>query len=79
MNKEALTVHDIYNKLIGFSEQDLDTIVSFIEFMRHKKRLEDKRLFKLEGILGGYSIDFSELKPFREQTWQHVEQEFGDE
>ena len=43
MNKAAITKHEIYNKLVGFSEQDLDAIASFIDFMRHKKKLEKKR------------------------------------
>jgi len=76
MNKEALARHEICNKLIGFSEQDLYAIASFIDFMRHKNRLESKKVLKLEGILKGYDIDFSELRQFREQTWQHLEQEF---
>ena len=75
MNKKALTKHDIYSKLIGFSEQDLSVIAGFIDSMRQNKQLESKKLLKLEGILKGYDIDFSELKEFREQTWQHVEQE----
>ena len=37
MNKAAITKHEIYNKLIGFSEQDLDAIANFIDFMRHKR------------------------------------------
>ena len=40
MKKAALAKHDIYNKLIGFSEQDLSAIANFIDFMRHKKQLE---------------------------------------
>ncbi|MGA7874485.1 MAG: hypothetical protein WCA08_02400 [Desulfoferrobacter sp.] len=75
MNKKALTKHDIYSKLIGFSEQDLSVIAGFIDSMRQNKQLESKKLLKLEGILKGSDIDFSELKEFREQTWQHVEQE----
>ena len=75
MNKKALTKHDIYRKLTGFSEQDLQTIAGFIDSMRQKKRLNGKKLLKLEGTLEGCEIDFSELKQFREQTWQHVEQE----
>ncbi len=42
MNKAAITKHDIYNKLIGFTEQDLSAIANFIDFMRHKKQLEKK-------------------------------------
>jgi len=70
MNKAAITKNEIYNKLTGFSEQDLDAIANFIDFMRHKK--------KLEGILKGYDIDFSDLKKFKQQTWKHVDQEFGN-
>lgn len=78
MNKEALTRHEIYTKLVGFSEQDLHAIASFIDFMRHKNRFEGKKLLKLEGILEGYDIDFSELKQFRKQEWQHLEQELDN-
>ena len=75
MNKAAITKHEIYNKLVGFSEQDLDAIASFIDFMRHKKKLEGKKIIKLEGILKGYDIDLSALKEFKQQSWEHVDQE----
>jgi hypothetical protein len=75
MNKAAQTKHEIYNKLTGFTEQDLGAIADYIDFMRHKKRLEEKKLIKLEGVLRGYNIDFSDLKKFKEQTWQHVNEE----
>lgn len=73
MNKAAITKHEIYNKLVGFSEQDLSAIANFIDFMRHEKKLEEKKVIKLEGILKGYEIDFADLKKFKQQTWQHVE------
>jgi hypothetical protein len=78
MNKAAITKHDIYNKLIGFTEQDLNAIANFIDFMRHKKQLEEKKVLKLQGILKDYDIDFSDLKKFKKQSWEHVEQEFSD-
>jgi len=78
MSKAAITKNKIYNKLIGFSEQDLDAIANFIDFMRHKKKLEAKKIIKLEGILKGYDINFSDLKKFKQQTWKHVDQEFGN-
>ena len=65
MNKAAITKHDIYNKLIGFTEQDLNAIANFIDFMRHKKQLEEKKVLKLQGILKDYDIDFSDLKKFK--------------
>jgi hypothetical protein len=46
--------------------------------MRHKKKLETKKVFKLEGILKDHDIDFSDLKEFKQQTWKHVDQEFGN-
>ena len=73
MNKEAITKHDIYHKLSGFSEQDLYAIVNFIDFMRQQKKLEEKKVIKLEGILKGYDIDISDLKKFKEETWKHVD------
>ncbi|MFA5903160.1 MAG: hypothetical protein WC836_04450 [Desulfobacula sp.] len=78
MNRTAITKHEIYNKLIDFSEQDLSDIVNFIDFMRHKRKLEPKKVIKLEGILKGHDIDFSVLKEFRTQTWQHVDQELDN-
>ena len=76
MNKTAITKHEIYNKLFGFSERDLGAIVDFIDFMRHKKKLEDKKVVKLEGLLKEYDIDFAALKEFKQHTWENVEQEF---
>lgn len=75
MNKEAIAKHDIYHKLSGFSEQDLYAIVNFIDFMRQKKNLGEKKLIKLEGILKGYDIDFSDLEKFKKETWKHVDEE----
>jgi hypothetical protein len=79
MNKAALTKHEIYNKLAGFSEKDLASIANFVDFMRHQKKLKNKKVLKLRGILKGHDIDFSDLKQFKKQTWQHLEQEFADE
>jgi hypothetical protein len=78
MNKEAITKHEIYNKLSGFSEQDLHAIADFIDFMRQQKNLEEKKVIKLEGILKDYDIDLEDLKKFKQQSWQHVEKEFSD-
>lgn len=75
MNKAAITKHEIYNKLVRFSEQDLSDIANFLDFMRHKKQLGAKKVVKLEGILKGHDIDLSALKAFKKQTWQHVDQE----
>jgi len=41
--------------------------------------LEEKKVLKLQGILKGYDIDFSDLKKFKKQSWEHLEQEFNDE
>ena len=76
MNKEAITKHDIYHKLSGFSEQDLYAIVNFIDFMRQKKNLEEKKVIKLEGILKGHNIDLSDLETFKKETWKHVDEEY---
>ncbi len=78
MNKEAITKHKIYNKLIGFSEQDLHDIANFIDFMRHKNKLEQKKVIKLQGLLKGHNIDLADLNKFKNQTWNHVDQEFSN-
>ncbi len=78
MNKAAITKHEIYNNLAGFTDKDLDAIANFVDFMRHQKNLKSKKLLRLQGILEGRRIDFVDLKQFKDQTWQHVEQEFGD-
>jgi len=76
MNKAAITKHEIFNKLVGFTEQDLIDIENFIDFMRHKKKLKEKKIVKLEGILKDRDIDFSVLKELKKNTWEHVGQEF---
>ena len=43
MNKAAITKHEIYNKLAGFSEQDLNAIANFIDSMRQKKTSGQKK------------------------------------
>lgn len=45
-----------------FTEQELGAIADFIDFIMHKKPLEDKKVIKLEGILKGYDIDISDQK-----------------
>jgi hypothetical protein len=75
MNKAALQKHEIYNKLTEFSEQELAAIVDYIDFMRHKKHLEEKKIIKLEGVLKGYDIDFTDLKKLKQERWSHVDEE----
>jgi len=75
MNKTALKKHEIYNKLTQLTEQELGSIVDYIDFIRHKKQLAEKKIIKLEGILKGYDINFSDLKKFKKETWKHVEEE----
>ncbi len=75
MDKAALKKHEIYNNLTEFSEHELGAISDFIGFMKHKKHLEEKKVIKLEGILKGYDIDFSDLKKFKQETWDHVDEE----
>jgi hypothetical protein len=76
MNKVAIAKHEIYNNLPDFSEQELSYLTNFIDFMRHQKRIEQKKIIRLEGSLKGYDIDLAVLKEFKKQTWQHVDQEF---
>jgi hypothetical protein len=78
MDKKAMTKHEIYHKLSGFSERDLSDIANFIDFMRQKKKLGAKKVVKLEGILKGRDIDLSALKKFKKQTWKHVDQELDN-
>jgi uncharacterized protein (DUF433 family) len=75
MNKAALKKHEIYNKLMELTEQELTAIVDYIDTVRHKKRVEEKKMIKLEGILKDYNIDFSDLKELKEETWKHVDDE----
>lgn len=79
MNKAAITKHEIYNKLVGFTEQDLSDIANFIDFIRHKNKIKDKQIVKLEGILKDQDIDLSILKKFKKNTWEHVDREFETE
>jgi hypothetical protein len=75
MNTAAITKHNIYNKLVGFTEQDLVDILDFIDFVRYKRGIREKKVVRLEGLLKGHDIDLSELKAFRKETWQHVDLE----
>ena len=80
MNKAALKKHEIYNKLAELTkEHELTNIADYIDFMRYKQQIEEKKIIKLEGILKGYNIDLSDLKEFREKTWKHVDEESSDE
>lgn len=75
MNKAAITKHDIYWKLSGCTEQDLSTIVDYIDAMRRKKKQESGQIIRLQGILTGHDIDPADLKAFKQETWRHVEEE----
>ena len=80
MNKAALKKHEIYNKLAELNKEgELTNIADYIDFMRYKQQHEEKKIIKLEGILKGYNIDFSDLKEFREKTWKHVDEEASGE
>jgi len=79
MNRTAMAKYEIYNKLIGFREHDLIAIADFVDFLRQKKQVESKKTIRLEGILKGYDLDCADLKTFRKQTWNHVEQESANE
>ncbi|MDL2275424.1 hypothetical protein LJC22_04790 [Desulfosarcina sp. OttesenSCG-928-G10] len=73
-----MTKHDIYNKLDGLSEKDLASIADFVDFIRHQQNIKPKKILKLQGILKNHAIDFSDLKSFKIQTWQRVEEKLGD-
>ena len=75
MNKAAITKHKIYNKLVGFTEQDLVDISEYIDFVRYRRGIGEKKVVRLEGLLKNYDIDLSDLKAFRKETWQHVDSE----
>jgi hypothetical protein len=68
----------IVSNLTEFTEHELGAIADFIGFMKHKKQLEKKKVIKLEGILKGYDIDFSDLKKLKQETWNHVDEESID-
>ncbi len=75
MDKTALKKHEIYNNLMEFTEDELGAIADFIDFMKHKKHLKEKKIIRLEGILKGYNINFSDLKELKQETWNHVDEE----
>jgi len=79
MNKAAITKHEIYNKLIDFSEQDLNEIDKYIDFLRFKNKSMEKKTIRLQGILKEFDIDFSDLKNFKKAAWEHVDQEFSND
>ncbi|WP_446009416.1 hypothetical protein [Candidatus Electrothrix sp.] len=75
MNKAAITKQKIYNKLVGFTEQDLVDVSEYIDFVRYRRGIGEKKVVRLEGLLKNYDIDLSDLKAFRKETWQHVDLE----
>jgi len=76
MNKAALQKNEIYNKLLDLDEKELGVIGEYIDFMRHKKHLnEKKKLIKLKGILKNYHIDLADLKNLKKETWKHLSEE----
>ncbi len=79
MNNAALKKHEIYNKLTELTEQELGSVADYVDFMRHKKQLEEGKTLKLEGILKGCHIDLSCLEELKEKTWKHVDEESAGE
>jgi hypothetical protein len=75
MKKSALQKHEIYNKLSELDEEELGSIADYIDSLRQKKHLEEKKIIKLEGILKGYHIDLADLKKLKKETWNHVDKE----
>jgi len=75
MKKSALQKHEIYHKLSDFDEEELGAIADYIDSLREKKHVEEKKIIKLEGILKGYHIDLADLKKFKKETWNHVDKE----
>ncbi len=80
MNEAAIKKHEIYNKLGVLSGQDLGSIADFIDFMQYKKKQPaEKKIIRMQGILKGCDVDFGGLKKFRQESWKHLEEEFGNE
>ena len=75
MKKSALQKHEIYNKLSELDEEELGSIAEYIDSLRQKKHVEEKKIIKLEGILKGYHIDLVDLKKLKKETWKHVDKE----
>ncbi|MGC8494630.1 MAG: hypothetical protein ACP5SH_23140 [Syntrophobacteraceae bacterium] len=78
MDKKAMARHDIYRKLYGFSEEDLQGIVDYIDLIRRRKRLEEDKLLSLKNLIEDHEIRLAELQAFKEETWRHVEGECDD-
>lgn len=80
MNEAAIKKHEIFNKLVDLSGPELGTVADFIDFMKYKKKQSPKKnILKLQGILKGYHVDFTDLTKFRQASWKHLEEEFGNE
>ena len=75
MNNAALKMHEIYNKLSGFTERELANIADYIDSLRQNKQVEEAKIIKLGGIIKDHNIDFSDLKKLKEGTWKHVDEE----
>jgi hypothetical protein len=73
MKKSALQKHEIYNKLSELDEEELGSIAEYIDSLRQKKHVEEKKIIKLEGILKGHHVDLGDLKKLKKETWNHVD------
>jgi hypothetical protein len=78
-NSVALNKHDIYTKLTGLNDRDLHAIAEYVDFLRHKNKLGKEKILRLQGILKDQQINFSSLKKFRQETWNHVDKEASGE
>ena len=78
-NSIALHKHDIYAKLTGLNDRDLQAIAEYVDFMRHKNKLGKEKILRLQGILKDQQINFSALKKFRQKTWNHLDKEAAGE
>lgn len=80
MNEAAMKQHEILNKLANLSGQELVSVADFIDFLSYKKNQPTrKKIIKLQGILTGHNLDSTDLANFRQGSWKHLEEEFGDE
>lgn len=77
-NRDQLK-HDIYNKLAVFSEQDLVSIINFVEFMAQKKEPRNSRLINLQGVIKNYEITNDDINQMRKKVRDHLDRKIINE
>ncbi len=77
MNNLAAKKLDLYTYIETIDEKSIDSIIEYIKGLVKGKKI----MIQLNGRIKDYKFDYNknDLKEIRNQTWQHLENEFNNE